>query len=131
MRCSLLKRGGAGTAPVRELKDRRSLRARICGRVSEVPSSWNRLCKTVSRNAYYGSVIIVFIVMSSGSPTSQLLMPELPRLYTQTLRGAEGRVPWRPALRGGAPNKFWLPDPGSAAGEGRPCGAGSCELHFP
>lgn len=106
MRCTVCLKEVGQVRRLSDLKDRRSLRARICGTVSEVPSSWNRLCKTVSRNAYYGSVIIVFIVMSSGSRTSQLPMPEPPRLYTQTLRGAEGRVPWRPALRGGAPNKF-------------------------
>lgn len=131
MRCTVCLREVGRVRRLSDLKDRGSLRARICGRVSEVPSSWNRLCKTVSRNAYYGSVIIVFIVMSSGSPTSQLLMPELPRLYTQTLRGAEGRVPWRPALRGGAPNKFCASRSRLCCGGGAAMWGGILRTTFP
>lgn len=113
-----------------DLKNRRSLRARICERASEVSLYWNRLCGGDSRNAYYGSaVIIIFIVMSTSSHTSKIFMPVSSFVHTD-VTGAEGRTPWRPALRGHPKQVLCVPARIHGAG-GAAMRAGPRELHFP
>lgn len=86
-------------------------------------------CGGDSGNAYYGSAVIIFIVMSTSSHTSKIFMPVSSSVH-RDVAGAEGRTPWRPALRGHPKQVLYVPARISGGG-GVAMRAGPRELHFP
>lgn len=73
-----------------------------------MPARWDRRCGADSWHADCGPVVI-FIVMSSGSPTSQLFVPAFPRLYTRC--GVRRAAPCEGQSHEGTPNKFCASQP--------------------
>lgn len=78
---------------------------------------------------YYGelvlgsAVIIIFIILSTGSSTSQFFKPQFAH---KRLRGAEDRALWRPALRGRSEQVF----PARAPLRGRGGHAGQDSVNY-